>query len=112
MDEEEALALLQSRVLFSESSKPEAKGLVEALECIPLAITHAAAYIKTRAPMTTMSSYLELFHERQIRCVSWTTTVSKTCGETTVYGMLLWRPGGYLSRRSRRQSSQLQTCFH
>lgn len=49
MDEEDALALLKTRVPFiSESSKADAKTLVQALECIPLAITHAAAYIKIR----------------------------------------------------------------
>ncbi|KAI7759632.1 hypothetical protein LZL87_014155 [Fusarium oxysporum] len=49
MDEEDALALLNAR----------------ALECIPLAITHAAAYIKARAPMITMSNYLGLFRESE-----------------------------------------------
>ena len=65
MDEEDALALLNSRVPFSESSKADAKALVQALERIPLAITHAAAYINTRAPMTTMSGYLELFRKSE-----------------------------------------------
>ena len=65
MDEEDALALLKTRVPFSESSKADAKALVQALERIPLAITHAAAYINTRAPMTTMSDYLELFRKSE-----------------------------------------------
>ncbi|KAM5358060.1 hypothetical protein ACJZ2D_015635 [Fusarium nematophilum] len=65
MDEEDALALLNTRVPFSESSKADAKTLVQVLERIPLAITHAAAYIKTRAPMTTMSGYLGLFRESE-----------------------------------------------
>jgi Tfp pilus assembly protein PilF len=65
MHEEDALALLKTRVPFSESSKADAKALIQALECIPLAITHAAAYINTRAPMTTMSDYLELFHKSE-----------------------------------------------
>ncbi|KAF2195869.1 hypothetical protein K469DRAFT_20120 [Zopfia rhizophila CBS 207.26] len=65
MNEEDALALLQTRAPFSESSKADATALVQALERIPLAITHAAAYIKTRAPMTTMSGYLDLFRESE-----------------------------------------------
>jgi tetratricopeptide (TPR) repeat protein len=65
MDEEDALALLKTRVPFSESSKADAKALVQALERIPLAITHAAAYVNTRAPMTTMSDYLELFRKSE-----------------------------------------------
>ena len=65
MDEEDALALLNTRLPFSESSRADAKALVRALERIPLAITHAAAYIKTRASTTTMSDYLELFRESE-----------------------------------------------
>jgi tetratricopeptide (TPR) repeat protein len=65
MGEEEALALLHTRVPFGESSRADAKALVHALEGIPLAITHAAAYIKTRASTTTISTYLELFRESE-----------------------------------------------
>ncbi|KAF1936590.1 hypothetical protein EJ02DRAFT_81098, partial [Clathrospora elynae] len=65
MQEEDALALLQTKVPFSESSQVDAKALVQALERIPLAITHAAAYIKTRAATTTVSTYLELFRESE-----------------------------------------------
>ncbi|KAF2715541.1 hypothetical protein K504DRAFT_396977 [Pleomassaria siparia CBS 279.74] len=61
MVEEDALALLKTRVPFDEDEEAEAKALVQVLEHIPLAINHAAAYIKTRAPMTTISTYLELF---------------------------------------------------
>lgn len=50
MDEGDALALLKTRVPFDEPSKGDAKALVQALECIPLAITHAAAYIRMREP--------------------------------------------------------------
>jgi tetratricopeptide (TPR) repeat protein len=65
MGEDEALALLHTRVPFGESSREEAKALVHALERIPLAITHAAAYIKTRASTTTISTYLDLFRESE-----------------------------------------------
>ena len=65
MEEEDALALLKTRVPFDKSGEADAKMLVWALECIPLAITHAAAYIRTRAPTITMSSYLELFYKSE-----------------------------------------------
>ncbi|OAL56153.1 hypothetical protein IQ07DRAFT_558137 [Pyrenochaeta sp. DS3sAY3a] len=65
MGEDEALALLRTRVPFSESSRADAKALVDALERIPLAISHAAAYIKTRASTTSISSYLKLFLESE-----------------------------------------------
>ncbi|OAL45799.1 hypothetical protein IQ07DRAFT_519198, partial [Pyrenochaeta sp. DS3sAY3a] len=38
-----------------------AKALVHVLKRILLAILHAAAYIKTRASLTSISSYLRLF---------------------------------------------------
>jgi hypothetical protein len=65
IDEEDALTLLKTRVPFSESSKADAKALVQALERIPLVITHAAAYIDARAPITTMADYLELFRKSE-----------------------------------------------
>jgi hypothetical protein len=60
INEKEALTLLNTRVPFSESNKADAKTLVQALEYIPLAITHAAAYIKSSSRMT-MPDYLRLF---------------------------------------------------
>jgi tetratricopeptide (TPR) repeat protein len=65
MGEDEALALLHTRVPFGESSRADAQALVHALEGIPLAITHAAAYIKTRVSTTTISTYLKLFRESE-----------------------------------------------
>jgi len=61
MDEEDALALLSTRVPFDESCKGDARALVHALECIPLAVTQAAAYIRIREPVITISTYLQLF---------------------------------------------------
>jgi tetratricopeptide (TPR) repeat protein len=63
MDEGDALALLKTRISFSEPSESDAKALVQALDCIPLAITHAAAYIRMREPRVTISTYLKLFRE-------------------------------------------------
>src|SRR5205085_3849922 len=56
MNEGDALALLKTRVPFDEPFESEAKALVQALECIPLAITHAAAYIRMREPRVTIST--------------------------------------------------------
>jgi tetratricopeptide (TPR) repeat protein len=63
MDEGDALALLKTRVPFGEPSESDAKALVQALECIPIAVTHAAAYIRMREPRVTISTYLQLFSE-------------------------------------------------
>ena len=54
----EALALLQSRVAF-EAPSEDATMLVRTLEYIPLAVTHAGAYIATRRKMGfSIASYL------------------------------------------------------
>lgn len=63
MAEEDALMLLNTRVSVGEAFKDDAKTLVQRLEYIPLAITHAAAYLAVRAQTFTVSTYLELFRE-------------------------------------------------
>jgi hypothetical protein len=63
MDKGDALALLKTRIPFGEPPESDAEALVQALECIPLAITHAAAYIRMREPRVTISTYLQLFRE-------------------------------------------------
>jgi hypothetical protein len=62
MHQDDSLELLRSKVRFEESSEEDAKALVHALEGIPLAITQAAAYIKTRERFD-VTRYLNLFHE-------------------------------------------------
>ncbi|KAF2183993.1 TPR-like protein [Zopfia rhizophila CBS 207.26] len=65
MAEGDALKLLQTRVSIDDSSEGDARALVQALEGIPLAVTHAAAYIAVREPRITVSTYLELFRESE-----------------------------------------------
>jgi tetratricopeptide (TPR) repeat protein len=57
MDKHHALALLQKK-LDSSPDEDDALKLLQNLDYIPLAITQAAAYIKQRAPRTTVSTYL------------------------------------------------------
>jgi hypothetical protein len=59
MDESEGLQLLWNK-LQDLPSEESAVDLLHALDCIPLAITQAAAYINQRAHMTT-ASYLDEF---------------------------------------------------
>ncbi|KAH8727391.1 hypothetical protein GQ44DRAFT_758100 [Phaeosphaeriaceae sp. PMI808] len=63
MAEDDALALLKTRLSVSKSLEGDARALVQALEGVPLAITHAAAYIAVREQRMTVSTYLELFRE-------------------------------------------------
>ncbi|KAH0045052.1 hypothetical protein KCU78_g285, partial [Aureobasidium melanogenum] len=65
MGEEDALQLLRTRVPFSDATRADAKKLVHKLEYIPLAITHAGAYIESRASTTTIATYLDLFRESE-----------------------------------------------
>ncbi|KAF2735267.1 hypothetical protein EJ04DRAFT_216254 [Polyplosphaeria fusca] len=64
MEESDALVLLKTRVLVSESSEAEARLLVQTLECIPLAVTHAGAYMAVRERIT-IAVYLGLFRESE-----------------------------------------------
>ena len=49
MAEEDALMLLKTRVSVSDAFEDDAKALVQTLEYIPLAVTHAAAYLAVSA---------------------------------------------------------------
>ncbi|KAM0362981.1 hypothetical protein ACHAPK_011328 [Fusarium culmorum] len=60
MTEEQALELLQRR-LEDEVDEADGVNLVRTLDCIPLAINQAAAYINRRSPRTTIQSYLDEF---------------------------------------------------
>ncbi|KFY40005.1 hypothetical protein V495_05647 [Pseudogymnoascus sp. VKM F-4514 (FW-929)] len=63
MVEKEALMLLRTRITIGKAFEDDAKALVKRLGYIPLAITHAAAYIEVRAQ--TVTTYLELFRESE-----------------------------------------------
>ncbi|EUC36943.1 hypothetical protein COCCADRAFT_86924, partial [Bipolaris zeicola 26-R-13] len=65
MSEEEAVELLHTKVSPIDSDPADAKALVHALEYIPLAITHAAAYIQTLGETFTIGNYLDLFRESE-----------------------------------------------
>jgi hypothetical protein len=66
MDKDHALALLESKV-GSQPDKDHSAVLVEALEYMPLAISQAGAYIRERAPRTSISKYLEEFRRSERR---------------------------------------------
>ncbi|KAL9086085.1 MAG: hypothetical protein Q9165_007297 [Trypethelium subeluteriae] len=68
MDQADALALLRNQLKGDSGqdyAEPDGMGqedataLVEALDCMPLAISQAAAYIGQRAPRATVSRYLQ-----------------------------------------------------
>jgi hypothetical protein len=61
MSPNEALILLRNCINKDLSTEAEERALVEALEYIPLAISHAGAYIANRSPQIMVSAYLELF---------------------------------------------------
>jgi tetratricopeptide (TPR) repeat protein len=61
MDEGEAIALFRTKLSFNTDEHDVIK-LLQALDCMPLAITQAAAYIEQRAPRMTISRYLEEIH--------------------------------------------------
>ncbi|KAK2734188.1 Kinesin light chain 5, partial [Colletotrichum kahawae] len=66
MEGKQALQLLQ-RKLGRDVNEAVASRLIRTLECIPLAINQAAAYIHKRSPRVTIESYLEEFHNSEQR---------------------------------------------
>ncbi|KAH6667983.1 hypothetical protein B0J14DRAFT_519380 [Halenospora varia] len=60
MDEAHAIALLEKK-LGGHLDNADATKLVQALDCMPLAITQAAAYISQKAPRINISKYLHDF---------------------------------------------------
>ncbi|KAF2244063.1 TPR-like protein [Trematosphaeria pertusa] len=58
MTETEAITLLKSK-LDGTRSEDDMKTLVQALDCIPLAISQAAAYISNKTPRVTIAPYLK-----------------------------------------------------
>ncbi|KAK5651031.1 hypothetical protein OQA88_1504 [Cercophora sp. LCS_1] len=66
MVQTDALMLLQKK-LKSLSDPEVAADLVQALEHIPLAISHAAAYIEASAPRSSPKKYLDNFRENELK---------------------------------------------
>ncbi|OPB40964.1 kinesin light chain [Trichoderma guizhouense] len=67
MSEMDALILLERKMgsLFSPLDAGLAEDLVKALECIPLAISQAAAYIQARGPRSSIEKYLAEFRKSE-----------------------------------------------
>jgi tetratricopeptide (TPR) repeat protein len=67
MDRKEAVALLQNQLREnfdqSTSAQTNAELLVEALDCMPLAISQAASYISQRSPRATVAKYVQDLHK-------------------------------------------------
>ncbi|KAK4083859.1 uncharacterized protein Triagg1_1521 [Trichoderma aggressivum f. europaeum] len=61
MSETDALTLLERKMGSPLDDRSLAEDLVKALECIPLAISQAAAYIQARKPRSSIEKYLVEF---------------------------------------------------
>ncbi|OAF59451.2 hypothetical protein VC83_03958 [Pseudogymnoascus destructans] len=64
MKEKDSVDLFKTKIPVNKCSETDLVELTQALEGIPLAITHAAAYIRSR-PRVTVSIYLSLFQESE-----------------------------------------------
>ncbi|KAH8651714.1 hypothetical protein BGZ61DRAFT_468822 [Ilyonectria robusta] len=62
MDDAQGLQLFRNK-LNGDFDRDAAADLLRALDCIPLAITQAAAYINRRAPRASVKTYLDTFRE-------------------------------------------------
>jgi tetratricopeptide (TPR) repeat protein len=66
MNEQQAMALIRKKLgekLSSEYDSDDIKKLANSLECIPLALAQAAAYIRQRAPKFSVQQYVEKVDE-------------------------------------------------
>ncbi|RDW73410.1 hypothetical protein BP6252_07317 [Coleophoma cylindrospora] len=59
----EAKLLLRFKIPDTDSIESQETELVEELECLPLAITQAAAYISRLTPWMTVSKYMQLYRQ-------------------------------------------------
>jgi hypothetical protein len=69
MEEADSVELFKTKIPGDKSSESDLNELAKELEGIPLAITHAAAYIRSR-PRVTVSVYLRLFRESEVNQAS------------------------------------------
>ncbi|MCJ1240785.1 hypothetical protein MMC14_008789 [Varicellaria rhodocarpa] len=65
MEEEDAKTLLRKRLPDDKSSEDDTIALIETLECLPLAITQAAAYINRRKTRMTITKYLKYAQQNE-----------------------------------------------
>ncbi|KAH7303118.1 P-loop containing nucleoside triphosphate hydrolase protein, partial [Stachybotrys elegans] len=63
MTQADAITLLEKKLGFADVNT--ATDLVQALDCVPLAISQAAAYIKAREPRSSVGKYLAEFRESE-----------------------------------------------
>lgn len=59
---EHAIRLLKTRITIEEDSKEAAKELVKTLDFLPLAVSHAGSFIRSRKPTMSIKRYLDLFN--------------------------------------------------
>ncbi|KAF2094372.1 hypothetical protein NA57DRAFT_11860, partial [Rhizodiscina lignyota] len=64
MNPDSATMLLEKKLAYTAEEENDLRRLVEALECMPLAIVQAAAYINRMAPRMTLQRYLGAFSDQ------------------------------------------------
>jgi tetratricopeptide (TPR) repeat protein len=69
-EEVDAKTLLRKKLPNDPSDEGDWNTLIDALECLPLAITQAAAYIAMRSPRMTVAKYLKYFRRSELNQIS------------------------------------------
>jgi len=70
LEKDDARDLLRKKLPNDKSDDEDCNALIRALECLPLAITQAAAYIAMKIPRMTISKYLEYFRRNEANQIS------------------------------------------
>jgi tetratricopeptide (TPR) repeat protein len=108
MDEGEGLQLLRNK-LQDAPLEESAVGLLHALDCIPLAITQAAAYINQHGRMT-VAGYLDEYRKsskRRERLLSWDAGALRRDRSASNSVMATWQMSFEQIRHERRSAAEL-----
>jgi hypothetical protein len=108
MDEGEGLQLLRNK-LHDTLIEESAVGLLRALDCIPLAVTQAAAYINRRARMT-VASYLDEFRKnskKQESLLNWDAGELRRDKSASNSVVITWQMSFEQIRQERRSAAKL-----
>ncbi|KAM0332410.1 hypothetical protein ACHAQA_002690 [Verticillium albo-atrum] len=117
MEEAQALQLFRNK-LGQDVDEPSTLELIHRLDCIPLAVSQAAAYIFKRGPRVTVRSYLDDFQKSERRKG---TLLRSDRGDLRRYEgmsnsvMVTWQMTFEQIRRERPRAAKLlslMSCFH
>jgi hypothetical protein len=65
MTEPDAVRLIRTKLSIGDNDEPDALALAHELDCVPLAVTQATAYIRRMTPRMTLQRYVREFQQSE-----------------------------------------------